>query len=650
MSIALLMSSCNTVKMSTAIEEYENGEYYKAAQSFKKLYKKQDPKTHRTQKGEIAWYLANSYDKLMIWSQASANYQNAIRYGYENTILKFKLAQSKNKDGKYKEAINLYNEYLLQNPDDIIAINALNGAIKANEWKEQSNRYVIRKFPIVNSRRAEFSPTVYGDKDEELYYTTSNDKVFGTDNSNITGTKYFDIWVTKKDEKGNWQKPQSIGESINTSFDEGTPCFSPDGTKLFYTVSGSNDGNSSQPMIYVSQRSEASWSKGRKLNISNDTIYTYAHPAISPDGKYIYFVSNMPGGYGGYDIWRATINGESVGLIENLGNEINSKGDEMFPTFSHTGLLYFSSNGKEGLGGLDIYSGRFDEWGVWHVEHLGSPINSSADDFGMTFMRSTKEEQEGWFSSNRNSGKGYDNIYSFILPSINVKISGIVYDTEGNPISEAIVRVVGRNGMNFKSVTKPDGSYEVNIDRSTEYVMMSGKNGYLNRKAQFTSDDEEEDADYEVDFYLPSIGIPIVVENIFYDYNKATIKEESYESLNDLISLLNENPYTAIELSSHTDRIGSKQFNDELSKRRAEAVCRYLIDNGINPNRLNPVGYGKDRPFIVDEKTNSKYGFPIGQTLNEEYIETLDDEQKKYADQINRRTEFKVLTTTWGIK
>lgn len=644
----LTVTSCSTPKLSTAIEQYNNGEYFEASKNLKKIYAKTDAKSERVLKGEIAWYMANCFDKLMIPSQASANYINANRYGYADSSILLKIAQSKHKEGLYKEAIKYYNEYLEVNPEDNEAIKGLKGAKEGLESRNNLSRYEVKRFPLVNSRRADFSPAVYGSKDDELYYTTSNDKVTGTELSNITGSKYCDIWVTQKDEKGNWSKPKSISDQFNTTGDEGTPCFSPDGSTMYYTVSMGEQG--SQPSIYYSKRSDATWSKGSKLNISNDTLAIFAHPAISLDGKYLYFVSNMPGGQGGLDIWRASLNGESVGYFENLGDKVNSKGDEMFPTISNEGLLYYSSNGFEGYGGLDIYCARLDDWNIWHVEHLGAPINSSADDFGMTFMKETKEQQEGWFSSNRNSGKGYDNIYSFKLPSINVRITGTVYDTEGYPISEAIVRVVGRNGMNFKSITKPDGTYEVNIDCSTEYVMMSGKSGYLNRKAQFTSESEEEDADYEVDFCLPSIDVPVVVDNVFYAYNEASITEESYPSLDDLVALLNENPYTQIELSAHTDRIGSDLFNNDLSLRRAESVCQYLIDQGISADRLVPVGYGKTQPVVVDENIAKQYGFEIGQTLNEEYIETLSDEEKKYADQINRRTEFKVLSTTWGIK
>lgn len=622
LSLTLILYSCHTVNLTTALQEYGNGEYYKASQSFKTLYKKTDVKKERKLKGELAWYMACCYDELMWWQQAGAYYQRALRYGCDKDSIEnieMRLALTKQKTTALKNVT--------------------------------PSRYSIKKFNLVNTTRAEFSPAIWGENDTELYYTTNNEKVTGEDKSNVTGTKYFDIWVTKKDENGVWQKPVSAGEALNTNNDEGAPSFSPDGNTMFFSVAGGGEDMSTQPQIFYSSRSEASWGKGERLTISKDSIYTYAHPAVSPDGRWLYFVSDIPGGYGGLDIWRATLNGTKVGAYENLGSEVNSAGDEMFPTMSPQGILYYSSEGKkEGYGGLDIYSAREDEWGIWHVAHLPAPINSQADDFGMTFMRSTKEEQEGWFSSNRNHGKGYDKIYSFVLPSIKVSIKGTVYDNEDNPVAEAIVRVVGRNGMNFKSVTKPDGTYEVSIDRSTEYVMMSGKNGYLNRKAQLMSSGDEKDAQYIVDFQLPCISKPIVVENVFYDYNKATLREESFPSLDELVSLLKDNPYTQIELSSHTDRVGSQEFNLNLSTRRAESVCQYLISHGIEPARVVPVGYGKEQPFVIDEKYSERYGFPVDQELTEEYISTLEPEKQEIADQINRRTQFVVLTTTFGIK
>ena len=645
----MMLVGCKSAKLSTALQEIERGEYYKASQTLKQVYRKTNPREERAKRGEVAWYMGYVYDKLMMPQQAASGYMNAERYGWEEPTLSLCIARSLHHAGKYKEAIKYYQAYLEQYPDDESAKTGLEGAAQAAQWKLDGSRYEVKRFPLINSRRAEFCPAVWGENDEELYYTTSNDKVTGDEVSKITGTKYSDIWVTRRDENGRWSKPESVGD-LNTKYDEGTPYFTADGQTMYYTCAGGGDGLPGAPQIYVSKRSDASWGKGTLLNMLGDTLSTFAHPAITPDGKYLYFVSDQPGGKGGLDLWRCTLEKDEPDFPENLGDAINTPGDEMFPTFSPDGLLYFSSNGREGMGGLDLYSARLDEWGTWHVEHLGAPMNSSGDDFGMTFRHHTEQKQEGWFSSNRNQGKGYDNIYSFVLPSITVKISGTVYDMDEEPIAEAIVRIVGRNGMNFKSVTKPDGTYEVKIDRSTEYVMMSGKEGYLNRKSQFTSDPEEEDADYVVDFYLPTITEPVLVDNIFYDYNKATLREESFPALDELVSMLNDNPYCAIELSAHTDRVGSQEYNLDLSQRRAQSVCDYLISKGIDPARLDPVGYGKSEPVQVDEKMHEKYPFlPLDQLLDETFVNTLPADQREVADQINRRTAFSVISLSYGL-
>lgn len=659
-----LLTGCSSVKFSTAKEQYQRGEYYEAAQTLKQVYRKTNAKEEPEIKAEVSWYLGLCYDKLMIPAQSASGFMNARRYGYDDPTLLFRTAQQLHRNGKYREAEQLYKEHLELYPDDQQAVMGLESCQKAAEWKEAASRYEVKRFALTNTRRADFSPAIWGEKDEVLYWTSSADKSTGEEKSPITGTKYCDVWSLTRDENGKWGRPKLVEGSLNTTADEGTPSFSPDGNTMYYTASGGSEGTLAAPHIYVSNRSDASWGKGSMITFGKDTLSTIAHPAVSPDGKWLYFCSDMPGGEGGLDLWRAPLrSANEVGFAENLGPAINTPCDEMFPTFAPDGVLYFSTNGRETMGGLDIYSARLDEWDQWHLSHLGAPINSNADDFGMTFCHTAlgtgafpnptniKQEQEGWFASNRGQGKGYDNLYAFMLPSIKIRITGYVFDTDEEPVAEAIVRVVGRNGMNFKSLTKPDGSYEVSIDRSTEYVMMAGKQGYLNRKADLTSDPEEEDADYEVDFYLPSITTPVLIDNIFYDYNQARLREESYPSLDDLVQLLNDNPYTAIELAAHTDRVGSQNFNLDLSQRRAESVVDYLISQGIDEGRLTPVGYGKESPKKVDEKLHEQYEFlPIGQELDEDFVNSLEPAGREIADQINRRTEFQVISTTWGIE
>lgn len=678
----LLAAGCSTARLSTGIQQYEKGEYYEATQTLKRVYRKTDARDQREQKGQCAWYMGLCYEKLMIPAQAASAFLNAQRFGYDDGSLLLRLAQAQHRQGRYRDALKSYQAYLDIVATAPIAEAGIESCLQAAAWKESGSRYEVKRFAPASGRRADFSPALWGENNEALYYTSSSDKSTGDEKSPITGTKFFDIWRLQQDEKGRWQRPELL-EGINTSGDEGTPCFSADGNTMYYTACG-GEGQLPVPRIHVSTRSEASWGKGQQLKVTSDTLTTIAHPAVSPDGKWLYFVSDMPGGEGGLDIWRAQLRTPTdVAFIENLGPAINTQGDEMFPTFAPDGLLYFSTNGRESFGGLDIYSARQDEWETWHLIHLGAPINSAGDDFGMTFGRGpafshnalasenkgsatgasaqssntpspalySKLDQWGYFSSNRNQGKGYDNIFSFLLPSIKITITGYVVDAEGEPIPEAIVRVVGRNGMNYKSLTKPDGSYFATIDRSTQYVMMAGKQGYLNRKAEFTSDPTEEDADYEVDFVLPSVSVPVLIDNIFYDYNSATLREESYPSLDDLVRLLNDNPYCAIELSSHTDRVGGQPFNLDLSQRRAESVVDYLVSQGIDEARLTPVGYGKAAPKMVDDNLHEQYDFlPVGQVLDEEYVNSLDPEQRQIADQVNRRTEFQVLTTTFGIE
>lgn len=605
--LLLLLSACHTARLSTGIIQYENGEYFASQQTLKRAYRSIDARQERADKAMCAFYLGLATEKLMQPRAAETAFLNARRFGFADSLLLDRHLASVRRDSR-----------------------SLSDA----------SRYEVHRFDKANSQRADFCPVLFDDK---LYFTSSSNKNTGDDKSNITGTKFSDIWVMEKDVKGQWQRPAIVEGGINTPGDEGACCFSPDGQTMYYTSAGS-----SIPRIFVSSRSDAKWGEGQALHLGSDTLTVFAHPAVSPDGVWLYFVSDAPGSLGGYDLFRAPLHGGSS--FENLGPAINSDADEMFPSFAPDGTLFFSSNRKGGLGGLDIYAAREDKWGQWHVSHLGSPVNSSADDFGMTFNPGTSEDQEGFFSSNRNQGKGYDNIYSFVLPSLKIRIAGYVLDSDGQPVREAVVRVVGRNGMNLKVLTRPDGSYEANIERSTEYVMMAGKSGYLNRKAQFTSDPAEEDADYQVDFVLPGILEPVLIDNIHYDYNEARLRPESYPSLDELVALLNDNPYCAIELSAHTDRVGSQSFNLDLSQRRAQSVVDYLISKGIAPERLTPVGYGKSEPRIVDESIALRYGFPLGQKLDEAFVDSLDSDHQSVADQVNRRTEFKVLSTTFGIR
>lgn len=637
--LCMVLNSCGGAKLSTANEQMERGEYFDAAKTYRKVYNKLTKRDERAQRAEVAFKMAECHRRLNQYARAAAAYQNAIRYGYADSTLYLSLAKMQHAQGQYSQAVKNYSEYLSWRPGDVLAQNGLIGARMAMD-KKGATRYVVKNAKLFNSRRADYSP-MYSDRSlDQLYFTSTAEKSAGNHKSEITGMKKGDIWVVGKNEKGEWKRPEPVEGELNTDFDEGTPAFSPDGTTMYLSRARREPNAHTGVEIYTSQRSDAKWSAPVKFDITADTISSYGHPAVSPDGRWLYFCSNMPGGQGGLDIWRINLQ-ERVGSLENLGEWINTPGDEMFPTFRTDSVLYFSSNGHPGYGGLDIFRAEQTRSGGWNVTNMGTPVNSSSDDFGMTFG----EGESGFFSSNRGDNRGYDHLFSFELPELKILISGWVLDRDEEPVPNAVIRIVGNDGSNQKQLARPDGSFSFPLDRGVSYVMLAGAKGYLNAKQEFTSDIAEEDAEYGVDFILASITKPVVIDNIFYDFDKATLRPESKEALDEMAQVLRDNPNVTIEMASHTDRKGSDDYNIALSSRRAKSVIDYLISVGIAPERLQSQGYGESRPKTITKKLAREYPqFEEGRVLTEDFILTLSPEDREIADQINRRTEFQVLS------
>lgn len=641
-AMLIAFGGCKTTKLSEADEQFQRGEYFEASKTYRKIYNKLTNKEDRPLRGQVAYQLATCYRRLNQPARASAAYQNAIRYQYPDSMAFYWLGRSLQAEGKYAQAVEAYNTFLEWKPDDVLAREGLAGTKMAIEAKDKKKtRYIVKEAKLFNSRRSDFAP-MYLDKTlQQIYFTSSTEKATGENKSEITGMKKSDIFYSKKDEKGEWMRPEPAEGELNTEHDEGIVSFSPDGQTMYLTVARRLPTASTSVEIYTSRRSDASWSQPQKFEITADTIAAVGHPAVSADGRYLYFTSDMPGGYGGKDIWRINLN-ERRGSLENLGPDINTPGDEMFPYSRTDSLLYFSSDGHPGFGGLDLFCARLNVDGEgWTIENMGLPLNSPGDDFGITFG----EGESGFFSSNRGDGRGYDHIYSFELPDLKITISGWVVDKDDEPIPKAVIRIVGADGSNQKEIARDDGSFSFNLERGVKYVMMAGAEGYLNVKQEFESDDAEEDAEYAVDFVLASAEKPQVIENIFYDFDKATLRDESKSALDELVVMLNENPDVKVELGAHTDRWGPAKYNEGLSERRAKSVVDYLIEAGIDPERLSWQGYGKTVPKTVTKRIAKDYPeFEEGITLDEEFINTLEKELQRKADQINRRTEFKVTS------
>lgn len=643
--------SCKSAKLSDAEEKQRIGEYFEAAAIYRKVYTKTPP-AKRDLRGYIAFRMAECNRLINNTPRATSAYMNALRYKYPDSIVNLRLGQMYQKSGRYGEAIKYYNDYLLAEPGSVLAFNGVTGSEEAVKWKQSPTRYTVKRMDKFNSRRSEFSPMLYGEKYDQLYFaSTRTPKGAGKDkeetNSAITGQRNNDFFLVKQDENGAWQAPVELEDEVNTEFDEGTPSFSKDGNTMYYTYCAQDPEGPRTSEIYISSRSSAKWGKGTRANIVKDSVTALGHPSISPDGKYLYFVSDAVGGYGGKDLFRARVVGSDFGPMENLGPDINTPGDEMFPYVRDSVTLYFASDGHPGMGGLDIFKATLDSTGKWNVENMKAPINSAGDDFGITFAGN---KESGFFSSNRNDARGYDHLYSFELPVITIFIEGIVSDVDENPIEDATVRIVGRDGLNEKVLAKKDGKYRVELERDIRYVMMASARGYLNQNFELKTGPEEKNETYIVDFFLSPISKPVVIENIFYDFDKATLRPESKKALDEMIKMLNDNPNVTIELGAHTDRKGSEQYNEGLAQRRAQSVVDYLIAGGIAQDRLEAKGYGESVPKTINKKMAKNYDFlNEGDVLTEEFIDKLTPEQQEIADQINRRTEFKVLRTNYNL-
>ena len=670
----MLLSGCGAEQaMKKGDKFYALGEYFDAANQYRKAYAA-TPAKERTLRGQRALKMAECYRRINYTQKAIAAYNNAIRYKQGDSLTHLYLAQQLMKNGQYKEATKHFQAAIdssaslstttaQSSPLIALAKTGLRSAQQAPQWKKQGSDYTVKRENFFNSRRADYSPMLGGDENNQLFFTSTRNQAKGDEYSGITGTKNGDIFVSTKDEKGKWQKPEVIDSELNTDFDEGACSFSPDGKTMYLTQCKTDPDYPRYATIATSNRSDAAWSKATELKVTRDTLSAYAHPAVSPDGEWLYFTSNMPGGKGGYDIWRVRLTSSGTGSVENLGAPVNTAGDELFPTFRPNGDLYFSSNGHEGMGGLDIYIARpmtnivrndsADQSSLqiphssFKIIHPGYPLNSQGDDFGMTFEGL---KNQGYFASNRGDGKGWDHIYSFYNPEIIQTVKGWVYEKDGYELPAAQVYMVGNDGTNLKLSVKGDGSFTQEIKAGVDYVFLGTCKGFLNHQEHLRVEPVKKSEEYVLQFPLANIMAPVLIDNIFYDFDKATLRPESKEALDQLVKLLEENPNVTIELSAHTDYRGSAEYNKRLSQRRAESVIRYLIDHGIAQDRLTPVGYGKEQPKTIRKKLTEKYPFlKENDVLTEELIKKLGEEEQETCNQLNRRTEFRVLRTTYGL-
>lgn len=647
LAVALMLHSCAADNAMRKGEKFlAIGEYHDAAEQFKKAYTK-TPTKERQLRGQRALKMAHCYRHISSTQKAISAYRNALRYNVATLDDRLDYARLLLKNGEYKRALTEFELLNDSMPNNVLVRNGLLSAKMAPKWKEQGSDYTVKKMTEFNSRRADYCPVLAGDQWDRLYFSSTRNDALGDELSGITGAKPGDIFFSDKDDKGKWSKPQTIESGLNTEYDEGACCLSPDGSTMYLTQCLSDASYPRFAQIVTAQRSDASWGKTTPLLITNDTLSAYAHPAVSPDGEWLYFVSDMPGGKGGLDIWRMRLTANGPVGVENLGEPINTPGDEMFPTFRPNGDFYFSSDGHPGFGGLDIFIATVGEDGKYHLSHPGYPLNSQGDDFGMTFQG---QLNQGFFSSNRGDGRGWDHIYSFYNPEIVQTIRGWIYEQDGYELTAGEARIVGTDGTNLRLGVRGDGSFEYVVKPGVDYIILAMCDGFLNHKEEIHVDSVKESKVYDLQFPLASISAPVLIDNIFYAFDKATLLPESKNALDSLILMLNENPNITIELSAHTDYRGAEAYNKKLSQKRAESVVNYLINHGIAADRLTAVGYGEEKPKTIRRKVAERYPWlKENDVLTEEFILKLKPEQQETANALNRRTEFKVLRTTYNM-
>jgi len=630
-------------KAERAYEFYNAGEYFQAIDHFKDTYSKTKDKAI---KADMVYMVAQCYRLINDPKNAEIWYKKAVKTAYSKPEAQFYYSESLKKNGKYQLAADEFKKFKQLVPTDPRADQEMRACELAAEWQRNPDPYKVDELKDINSKDDDFSPAYARDDFGIIYFTSSRDDAVGNKTHGATGQNFTDIFESRLDKKGKWSIPVPV-EALNSEFEDGTPNFSSDFKEIYYTRCEAGKREKKGCKIMSATRKGESWSEPKDLGILSDSVVA-AHPAISPDGLTLFFVSDISGGYGGKDIWFVSRDKLSSAWSKpkNAGPDINTNGDELFPYVRSDGILYFSSDGHIGMGGLDIFKAAPQPDGSWVVQNLKAPINSFADDFGITFEDGA---DIGIFSSTR-KGKSNDELYSFEMPPLKFNITGLVKDEKtGVAIPGSVVQLIASDGSNLQTETGTGGDFKFILKPAVDYIFLASKKGYLNGKEKETTKGQDRSREFLITILLTAIDKPIELPDINYDFDKWDLRPESMVSLDKLVETLNDNPNVTIELMSHTDFRNTEEYNLVLSQKRAQSAVDYLISKGIDVERLTAKGYGKSTPKVVDAAIVAVDPFlKVGTQLTEQYINSLpNDEQKEIANQINRRTEFKVLRTDY---
>lgn len=703
---------------------FDQYQFVEAAKQYQKAYEK--IKNNKAEKNRVYFQLAECYRLMYDYPRAERIYKRLASEDYQNTepTLYFNLAEMCRFQNNFSEADEYYEKYLAQNPTDSYAAKRKASLIYANQLYNNRTRHEISRMDDWCTDYNDWAPRFLGEDTTKLLFTTSRfAEGEGVNKDPWTDQGFSEIYYVFQDRNGNWNsnpEPWDKSGKINTDVNEGEVCFSPDGNTVYFSRFDVVDNETTHGRIYMATRTPATLdkkgSKKKKAPAKNsktknakgkkgqqdeaaadapapgewstpmplvlgDTNYNYLYPAISSDGLTLYFASDMPGGFGDYDLWKATrkSTADDFGRPVNLTSIVNTRGKEVFPVLRSDSLLYFSSDGHPGVGGYDIFKANLQRNGKWTTpENLGIPINSSYDEMSIIFYPDrnlgVNEVERGYFSSNRpfadphnrqlrNQAKNQtppinNDLFYFTLAGLNYAIEGTVRSEKSMQLLEGVrIRMVGSDGSENETRTDKKGHYKFDstkVRRDVVYKL------YLSKKDYFSIEGSESTKGYNTnktlvhDFRMEPVPLrPVVLPQIQFDLAKTELKGEFMDSLMDLYLVMENNPNLVVEIRSHTDcqpYIGLT--NDTLSQRRAQTVVDYLVNRGIERERLVAKGYADRVPRVLDEdmtvSLNGKdYKFSAGTVLECDYIATLKGDHQQAAHSLNRRLEFLVLRTDY---
>ncbi|MCV9387964.1 OmpA family protein [Reichenbachiella ulvae] len=623
--LVALFVACSPLKQGN--KSFEAGEYSTAIHQYKRALKKDDPVSN--------YKLAEAYRHSNKIKKAEPYYKAAIDNGIEEEQAYYYYAQALKSNKKEEEAKKVLEDYLANKGEQeevvLWAQRELDNLNRMEEVRSKVSYFRVKNLDDINTEFAEYSP-VYNNG--YLYFTSNRD---GGKTYKGTGTPFTDIYrVRTRGAKVDIETLQPLDEIINDpNINEGSITMSENGRTYIFAKANSGKANGTEEVnLYFTRYRNGRWSEPRPISVNKREAWD-STPALSPDGTTLYFSSNREGGYGGLDIYTATLNRRGRWVdVRNMGPEINTPGNEIFPYVGGTGVLYFSSDGHPGFGGLDLFEATRNS-GKVVMENLGQPMNSAGDDFGLFLFNPSR----GFFTSNRKGGKGDDDIYTFVNDDPNLKI--VNYYLTGTTLTPnqtgeleplpntKVVLVDEEDGIIAEVFTEADGKYRFRVFPEENYNLIAEKENYFTTRIDFSTIGKSLDkkkleemvtnVEFQQDLPLNQIVIekPIVLNNIYYDLDKADIKPEAAKELDKLVTIMKDNPEITIELSSHTDARADHDYNMNLSQRRAESAVKYIISNGIESKRLVAKGYGETKLIIEDAETEIEH-------------------------QQNRRTEFKV--------